>query len=39
MPAWILAEPERFALLHGDYRLDNLLFDGDRRPLPSTGRP
>jgi len=24
---WLLAERERFALLHGDYRLDNLLFD------------
>lgn len=28
--AWLLAEPERFSLLHGDYRLDNLLFDPDR---------
>lgn len=27
---WLLNAPERFALLHGDYRLDNLLFDGDR---------
>jgi hypothetical protein len=26
---WLLAEPDRFALLHGDYRLDNLLFDVD----------
>jgi len=24
---WLLAEYDRFALLHGDYRLDNLLFD------------
>jgi Phosphotransferase enzyme family len=24
---WLLAEPDRFSLLHGDYRLDNLLFD------------
>jgi Phosphotransferase enzyme family len=24
---WLLSERERFALLHGDYRLDNLLFD------------
>lgn len=24
---WLLAERDRFALLHGDYRLDNLLFD------------
>lgn len=23
---WLLAEPNRFALMHGDYRLDNLLF-------------
>ncbi|BBY57788.1 phosphotransferase family protein [Mycolicibacterium sarraceniae] len=27
---WLLNAPERFALLHGDYRLDNLLFDGER---------
>jgi hypothetical protein len=27
---WLLNAPERFALLHGDYRLDNLLFDGQR---------
>ncbi|BCQ08314.1 aminoglycoside phosphotransferase [Mycobacterium heckeshornense] len=24
---WLLAERDRFALLHGDYRLDNMLFD------------
>jgi Phosphotransferase enzyme family len=24
---WLFAERDRFALLHGDYRLDNLLFD------------
>ncbi len=24
---WLLAVPERFCLLHGDYRLDNMLFD------------
>lgn len=27
---WLLAEPHRFALMHGDYRLDNMLFDPDR---------
>lgn len=29
---WVLARPERFSLIHGDYRLDNMLFapDGDR---------
>ncbi|WP_297594577.1 phosphotransferase, partial [Mycobacterium sp.] len=27
---WLLSEYDRFALLHGDYRLDNLLFDPDR---------
>ena len=27
---WLLAEPDRFSLLHGDYRLDNLLFDPER---------
>lgn len=27
---WLLAEPDRFSLIHGDYRLDNLLFDPAR---------
>jgi aminoglycoside phosphotransferase (APT) family kinase protein len=27
---WLQIEPDRFCLLHGDYRLDNLLFDPDR---------
>lgn len=27
---WLLAEQDRFALMHGDYRLDNMLFDPDR---------
>lgn len=24
--SWLLARPERFGLVHGDYRLDNLMF-------------
>ncbi|KUI23252.1 aminoglycoside phosphotransferase [Mycobacterium sp. GA-1285] len=27
---WLMAEPDRFALMHGDYRLDNMLFDPER---------
>jgi hypothetical protein len=27
---WLLADRERFSLMHGDYRLDNMLFDPDR---------
>lgn len=27
---WLLLKPKRFALLHGDYRLDNLMFGPDR---------
>jgi aminoglycoside phosphotransferase (APT) family kinase protein len=27
---WLLAEVNRFSLMHGDYRLDNMLFDPDR---------
>ncbi len=26
---WVLASPQPFALLHGDYRLDNLMFGAD----------
>lgn len=26
IPAWLLQRPDRFALLHGDYRLDNLMI-------------
>jgi hypothetical protein len=26
---WLMADRDRFALMHGDYRLDNLLFDPD----------
>jgi aminoglycoside/choline kinase family phosphotransferase len=28
--SWLLAVPDRFSLMHGDYRLDNLLYDPDR---------
>ena len=30
---WLLAEPARFSLMHGDYRLDNLLFTPDRTAI------
>jgi hypothetical protein len=30
---WLLAEPGRFALMHGDYRLDNMLFTPDRAAI------
>ncbi|HET6952595.1 MAG TPA: phosphotransferase [Acidimicrobiales bacterium] len=29
LAAWMTARPERFAVIHGDYRLDNLLFPHD----------
>ncbi|MFB4297510.1 phosphotransferase family protein [Actinomadura sp. NTSP31] len=31
--AWVTARPERFGLVHGDYRLDNLIFP----PAPERG--
>jgi phosphotransferase family enzyme len=30
---WLTAEPTRYALMHGDYRLDNMLFDPDRTAI------
>ncbi|MDT5009155.1 MAG: hypothetical protein QOH57_772 [Mycobacterium sp.] len=27
---WLMAEPDRYSLMHGDYRLDNLLYAPDR---------
>jgi hypothetical protein len=33
LPAWILSRSERFAPLHGDYRLDNLLFGSGDDPV------
>jgi aminoglycoside phosphotransferase (APT) family kinase protein len=30
---WLLAEPDRFALMHGDFRLDNVLFNPDRTAI------
>jgi len=29
MADWVLARPEPFAVIHGDYRLDNLMFGDD----------
>jgi hypothetical protein len=33
---WMQGRPERFALVHGDYRLDNLLFATDAGGPPCT---
>lgn len=32
VPAWLMTRPERYSLIHGDYRPDNLMFmpDGSR---------
>jgi len=30
MTPWLLTDTGRYSLMHGDYRLDNLLFDADR---------
>lgn len=30
---WLQLEPDRYALLHGDYRLDNMLFNPDRSQI------
>jgi hypothetical protein len=30
---WLFLERERFSLLHGDYRLDNMLFDPDHATI------
>jgi len=32
--AWLQARPGRFAAVHGDYRLDNLLFGGEAGGAP-----
>ncbi|WP_426574000.1 phosphotransferase family protein [Aquihabitans sp. McL0605] len=29
VPAWLMARPEPFSVVHGDYRLDNLMFGAD----------
>ncbi|MFA1541979.1 phosphotransferase [Actinomadura monticuli] len=31
--AWLVGRPERFGLVHGDYRLDNLLFPPEGAPI------
>jgi hypothetical protein len=37
--AWSVARRERFALVHGDYRLDNLLFSAREHSDGSAARP
>ena len=36
--AWSTGRPERFGLVHGDYRMDNLMFDPPVEP-PCSDRP
>ncbi len=31
LAAWLMTRPERFAVIHGDYRPDNLMFPAARR--------
>ena len=37
MGAWILGRPERFAPVHGDFRMDNLMFFPDADVLDTSG--
>jgi aminoglycoside phosphotransferase (APT) family kinase protein len=30
---WLMLQPDRFSLLHGDYRLDNLMYSPDDRAV------
>ena len=35
----LMADRDRFSLLHGDYRLDNLLLDPDRTRVTASPAP